>query len=58
MKYSTKWEKLGWSTLRLKIYGGWLVKSGTGFHNGGISIIFIKDPTHEWELEKGDKSYE
>lgn len=44
-----KWEKIAEDTERLEIEGGWLVR--TAFCES-VSICFVKDPTHCWELEE------
>lgn len=36
-------------TYRSKIIGGWLVKHTT---DQGISLVFVPDPEHEWNIEK------
>lgn len=47
------WEELessiSGSTSRMKIGGGWLVK--TVINGVGISTVYIPDPKHEWELK-------
>jgi hypothetical protein len=55
------WEKIhgkdqtGVTTERLKVPGGWLVRSiyWRGVHEGGggIAQSFIPDPNHEWGNE-------
>jgi hypothetical protein len=39
---------------RLKVPGGWIVRSSIGGYNvgAGISQTFIADPMHEWKLEE------
>lgn len=56
-----EWEKIHQSysgssnTERAKVFGGWLILQGFG--NGvkdgfNISITFMPDKDHEWEIEK------
>lgn len=41
------------STDRMKVPGGWLVRcTYRGYHGGGVHVIFLDDPAHEWTLEK------
>jgi hypothetical protein len=57
-----KWEKITeTSTYRLKVYGGWIVKSvhhkGHTWYQGasdstGVGMVFISDPNHVWTIEK------
>ncbi|MFC1587780.1 hypothetical protein ACFL54_05675 [Planctomycetota bacterium] len=59
--YSRRWETIdpdqggGYSTHRLKVYGGWIVKSISqvkGVNNSiTASVTFIPDLKHEWELD-------
>lgn len=52
-----KWEKVATShdsgpyscdsTVRAKIYGGWLLKVDGG--EGEMTIAFIPDPLHKWD---------
>ena len=48
------WEYIGKDTFRLRVYGGWLVRTEISTLNsdGGVavSLIFIVDATHIWEL--------
>ena len=36
-------------TERLRMYGGWLVHV-TDDTNTLVSMVFLSDPTHEWEI--------
>lgn len=36
---------------RLKVPGGWIVRSRTCSRDGGIHQIFVSDPSHSWKLE-------
>lgn len=36
---------------RLKVPGGWIVRSETGAYDGGIHQIFIADSLHEWRIK-------
>lgn len=50
--YDAEWEQIGKTTSRLKIFGGWLVRTtvSTFSDSGGVCVhqIFISDPKHEW----------
>ena len=46
-------------TERLKVFGGWIVRSGEAYKNPGfvadqvgmsMSMCFVPDPNHEWQL--------
>ena len=45
------WESLDKFTARLKVPGGWIVRSRYVRINGGASVhqIFIADQNHDWE---------
>ncbi len=48
-----KWEDIGKGTYRLKMHGGWLVRTltlGTCDGGAGVSIIFVQDLEHSWRL--------
>ena len=58
-KWSAKWEKIDWETMRLKVHGGWVLNHVTD--NGKMSdtsehqmvaesSCFISDPEHKWTL--------
>lgn len=42
-----KWEQVDGWTLRLKIYGGWLVT-----HRNPSGMTFVPDPEHKWVIEE------
>lgn len=43
-----KWELIDRTSARLRVYGGWIVRS---WHpSGGIHQVFISDVSHSWEL--------
>lgn len=51
------WERIPGSddpaiSHRLRVHGGWIVRSVyTGYHSGAaISQTFVPDPAHEWKL--------
>ena len=56
MKISESWEDLEQtqSTMRLKVIGGWIVRS---FHVVGdqesscVGMVFVPDQNHEWEIK-------
>lgn len=48
-----KWENMGDYTTRLKVPGGWIVRTFTGSYNGGCCHqIFIGDVNHTWKIKK------
>lgn len=49
MKYPKKFETIEGYVQRLKVPGGWLVR--TVCYESGVHMLFISDPNHEWELE-------
>ena len=51
MNYPTKWEDIDDRSERLKVPGGWIVRSDSGSYEGGVHQIFIEDPNYEWKLE-------
>ena len=53
MRYSKKWEWIDDRSERLKVPGGWIVRSDSGSYEGGVHMIFIKDAEYEWILEEG-----
>lgn len=49
-----KWEKLESYSSRLKVPGGWIIRTfeDRGMSAGGcVHQIFIKDENHIWEIE-------
>ena len=61
IKYSRKWEKISQDTLRLMVFGGWLVRSQDAYTIGDseatpieLGICFVPDPNHQWILEEGE----
>lgn len=51
--YNKKWEYVGGISSRLKVPGGWIVRSttiSTIYHS--VHTIFISDPNYEWKLEE------
>jgi len=63
MKIKFEWEQIceigTLSTLRAKVFGGWLVRTVAWTHRWGDqqiqslseSSVFVSDPNHEWEIE-------
>lgn len=43
----TDWESVDETLERLKVPGGWLVR--TYMNNNGVSITFYPDPKHKWK---------
>lgn len=39
-------------TDRLKILGGWLVRTHFTTSGNRTAMVFVSDPFHEWDLEK------
>lgn len=56
MKINESWEELEntQSTMRLKVIGGWVVKSihiVGGQDSCGVGMVFVPDPNHEWVIK-------
>ena len=51
MRYPREWERIDDRSERLKVPGGWIVRSDSGSYEGGVHQIFIEDINHEWRLE-------
>ena len=48
-----KWKKIDEYTDRLKVPGGWIVRSyDLGMQSKALHQVFISDPGHTWELNK------
>jgi hypothetical protein len=54
MSYSRKWERIDEGTERMKVPGGWLVRSFT--LNLTEAICFFPDPKAEWIFDNEVKS--
>ncbi len=57
-----KWEPIDDDSDRLKVPGGWIVRSRlyindniNGLAAASVHQIFIHDIAHEWEIENKDK---
>jgi len=49
--YSNKWEFISDHADRLKVPGGWIVRSWGGYESGkALHQVFIKDVDHVWQL--------
>lgn len=48
------WEMIDSGSARLKVPGGWIVRSGIiGMGAGSaMAMVFISDPEHEWRIVK------
>ena len=47
------WERIDADTDRMKVPGGWIVRSRYWMHSGcGIHQIFISDVEHTWTLRE------
>jgi len=65
MKIDFKWEIISYfegfsETKRAKVIGGWIVKcedydTEVGTYAQSQSMIFIADPSHEWEVIEHDE---
>ena len=53
IKYPRGFEKVTASTIRLKVFGGWMVVEYAD--EGGLAAVFIPDPKHLWILEDEKK---
>lgn len=50
--FPKKFEQLDYNSDRLKIAGGWIVRSWIDKTTGpSMHSIFISDPEHKWEIE-------
>lgn len=49
----SKWEQIDKATDRLKVPGGWIVRSISSRYSDHSSIhqVFIQDQAHEWKIE-------
>lgn len=50
MKYPRTWEDLSLLINRLKVPGGWIVRTSRADGNDACQS-FLPDPNHEWDLE-------
>ena len=49
VKFPIVWERMDRLSIeRLKVFGGWLVKSNAS----ASQLVFVPDAKHEWELEE------
>ena len=68
-KYPRKWEEvskeeeINLDTYRLRVYGGWLVRTFGGRLTGHVSgdvisqaVCFVKDEHGHWQLEEEKRS--
>ena len=49
--YTKKWESLGSHSERLKVPGGWIVRSYLQNNGPAIHQIFVEDPGHSWRFD-------
>ncbi len=55
--YPREWEEIRGGTHRLKVPGGWIVRTMSlwgrigGVESGSEALTFFPDPAHTWELE-------
>jgi hypothetical protein len=55
MTYSKIWECIDEYTERLKIPGGWVLRSRSiGYDSRTIHQVIINDPGHTWQLEESE----
>ena len=47
MIYSREFQEVCESVARLKVFGGWLIRT-TGY--SAVAICFYPDPNHDWKL--------
>jgi hypothetical protein len=56
MKFSREWEEIDDTTERLRVLGGWIVRSSIDCKSGvSISQVYIPDPNYGWVLETEDE---
>jgi hypothetical protein len=48
MRIKFDWEKIGETTCRAKVIGGWVLNAWT--EGQAESMVFIPDPEHLWEV--------
>lgn len=46
------WEAIDKHSERLKVPGGWIVRSWISYNGSSVHQIFIADVNHAWELQK------
>ena len=49
MAYLKKWEFIDKETDRLKVLGGWIVRS---WNRDSVHQIFISDEYHDWKFDE------
>jgi len=49
-KLEWKWEELDNFTQRARVIGGWIVKAYDDEEFPGISLVFLNDQDHEWQI--------
>lgn len=53
MTYSKDWEELNGDTDRLKVPGGWILRSYVGgMEAKTLHQVFISDPEHTWKFNE------
>ncbi len=52
-KFSQNWEDITGATDRLKIFGGWIVRTKSNYSGSSyfVAMVFVPDAKHEWVLE-------
>lgn len=52
MKYPRKFETIDNYTSRLRVFGGWIVRTYSNSYSGcSIHTLFLPDKVHDWNLE-------
>ena len=50
------WEDIGEETKRLKVPGGWLVRSNISYIGSvSVALTYVPDPDHSWQLNDKKK---
>jgi hypothetical protein len=48
---NSTWERIDTTTDRLRVYGGWIVRSFAGYvENKTVHQVFVQDEGHRWTL--------
>ncbi len=50
-------DKHPYETCRLKVPGGWLVRTrydNSAFSSSALALVFLRDEDHDWEIESDE----
>lgn len=53
-EYHPMFEEIDEFTSRMKVYGGWIIRTIITAYKGGVSShqMFLEDTSHQWKLEE------